>query len=85
MTPRLGQAAILGGGVAALIGSVYLIASAVEGRRGWVDCTGLHPVDCQVVRETRAQLARTQTLSAIALALLALAAFLFLRSRRRAS
>ena len=81
--PRIGLAALMGLGVASLAGSVYLLVSAAAGKWGWVDCADLPAADCEIVRETRGQLARMQTFSAIALALLALAAFLFLRSRRR--
>lgn len=83
--PRIGLAALLGLGVAALVGSVYLLVSAAAGKWGLVDCADLPAADCQIARETRAQLSRMQTFSALALGLLALATFLFLRSRRRAA
>jgi LPXTG-motif cell wall-anchored protein len=75
----------LGLSAASLIGSAYLFFSAFRAQSGTADCPGLAAADCQLLQETRGQMARTQVLSAVGLALLALATFLYLRSRRRAA
>ncbi|MBF5043671.1 hypothetical protein FGE12_14845 [Aggregicoccus sp. 17bor-14] len=76
----LARAALLGLGLGLLGGAMMLAFFALRGLTG-PDCAGLEPIECAAEVELARSLGRLQAASAVALALLSIAVFLWLRKR----
>ena len=81
MKASVGRGALLGLGAGLLGGAVLLLVNAIRGYG--LDCTGLSSDECYLRQEAALELARFQTLFAVALVIAAAAVFLLLRSARR--
>ena len=77
----LTRAALVGLGGGLLLGSVYLLVSALRASR--LDCAGLPMDECELEQQMAVEIGRYQSLFAAALALFAVAIFLWLRAKAR--
>lgn len=81
MKSSVGRGALLGLGAGLLAGAILLLVFAIRGYG--LDCTGLASDECYLQQSAAAEMARFQTLFAVAMALGAVAVFLLLRSEAR--
>lgn len=82
-TTRIGRTLLLGMGLGGLGGSLLMLVLAARARLGWVNCSELDDAECSLLKSTMRELAREQIFIAAALAALAAAVFLWLRSLQK--
>lgn len=72
------RAAMLGLGAALMLGAFGMLFAAFRGAT--LECTELPFEECTLLQDSAAEMARTQTLAALGMALGAVGLFLFLRN-----